>query len=113
MLLATIKNTSIGINREKMRVNVNAAIDDWLDCQKHEETRVIMKRYAFKTKIITQVLMYSAGGCFLSYILVIVAINVTLVIADLKSDGKIQLRICHCIVIFISATPKKIFYILK
>lgn len=73
--IAFIKCSSIALNQMKIDINVNAAIDDWLAAKDDEETWKTMKKYAPRSRILSLVLLYSAVGCFILYILVIVVIN--------------------------------------
>lgn len=74
-MLVAIKISSILFNQKRIRTNLNAAINDWLTAKGDEETWEIMKKYAFRARTLTHVLLYSGLGCFSIYILSIVMIN--------------------------------------
>lgn len=74
-MLGMIKQVFISINQEKLNININSAIDDWLSVKNDEETRKIMKKYAYRARILTFMLLYSACGCFSIYVLAILFKN--------------------------------------
>ncbi|KAL0129874.1 hypothetical protein PUN28_001856 [Cardiocondyla obscurior] len=74
--LAITKSLCLFVNQEKLGMNINAAIDDWISVEDNEKAKRIMKKYATRARILTFTLLYSVFGCFFAYISVILFINV-------------------------------------
>lgn len=73
--IGSVKFISILINRNKIYINLNAAIDDWLLAKNDENIWKIMRKYAFRSRILTISLLYSGVGCYFVYIFGVVFIN--------------------------------------
>lgn len=56
-----------------MSININAAIDDWLSANK--ESKMIMKKYADRSRVFTFSLLCSLSVCTFLYIAVVVFLN--------------------------------------
>lgn len=99
-VLGIIKHLGIAVGQRKLNINLNAAIDDWLSTKENEETREIMKKYTTRARILTLVLLYSAGGCFSIYISAIVFINLKQIFFTDPLSGKACSYINQYAVIF-------------
>lgn len=90
-IVGIIKSSCITASQEKLGININAAIDDWLSVKDNKETKKIMKKYAVRAKILTFALLYSVFVCLGLYIAVIMFINLKLIFLTDENlmDGKI------------------------
>lgn len=88
-VLGIIKHVCIAVSQKRLDINLNAAIDDWLSTENNEEMQKIMKKYAARARLLTLMLLYSAGGCFSIYISAIVFINLKQIFFTDPLNGKI------------------------
>lgn len=75
-MILTLKNFCIIANQRKLARNIDAAINDWLSAKNDEESYKIMKKYAFKSKMFTSVILYSGFTCTAIYVLAVIFLNV-------------------------------------
>jgi len=73
--VAILKHICITVNRRKLAKNINAAISDWLLVGNDETSYKIMKKYAFKSKIFTVIIVYTTYLCSAIYALAVILMN--------------------------------------
>ncbi|XP_012222833.2 odorant receptor 13a-like [Linepithema humile] len=74
-IMGSVKFICIAVSRKRLHANLNAAMDDWLLAKNDKDTWKIMRKYAFRSRILTFSILYAGLGCFFVYIFGIVFIN--------------------------------------
>jgi len=70
-----LKHICITVNRKKLAKNINAAINDWLLVRSDERSYKIMKKYAFRSKMFTVIIVYTTYFCSAIYALAVILMN--------------------------------------
>lgn len=87
-LSGIIKCTCIFLGQKKLGINIDAVIDDWLSVKNDVKARTIMRKYAYRTRILTFVLLYSAFACSCIYTSTTVFISVKQIFFTDLLNGK-------------------------
>lgn len=100
VILTGTKTICISWHQKKLAVNINAAINDWSSVKNDEKNRKIMKKYAFRTKILSLVSICLIIICFAVYLFYVI-VNLYLTYSE-TSFGKIKLYIYYFILISVA-----------
>ena len=74
-LSLNLKYIAIAVNGGKLAKNIKAAVADWVSAKNDKKSYKIMKKYAFKSRLCTLLMLYSSFVCGSLYLLSVLVIN--------------------------------------
>ncbi|XP_011065383.1 PREDICTED: uncharacterized protein LOC105152670 [Acromyrmex echinatior] len=93
-----LKYIAIAANGGKLTKNIKAAVADWVSAKNDEKSYKIMKKYAFKSRLYTLLMLYSSFVCGSLYLLSVLVMNlIEIFLQDQMMNVSNGLRIIFCL----------------